>query len=255
MSSAKFRIRPPRTWAYCMHWQTLCLPVAAGSRWETAPFGNFCDTNAFTERGSGALGHGPPSNERKVNVARVGETIEHPLTGERLTFVETAATTDGEFLKISIEMAPGGSLPGPHAHPRAEERFEVVAGRVQINTSGNSRIAELGETVIVPRGAGHVWGNPFDDPATVAVTLRPALKMETLFETWFGLARDGKFSTRTQFPSLLQTVMVMHEYRDDIGLPGFAGIATRGLSAVLAPLARARGYRARYPQYSDPDAP
>ncbi len=188
-------------------------------------------------------------------MAHVGETIEHPLTGERLTFLETATTTGGDFLKISVEMAPGGSLPLPHAHPRAEERFQVTTGRIQIKTNGTSRIAEAGETVIVPRGAGHVWGNPFDDPATVAVVLSPALKMETFFETYFGLANDGKFSTRTQLPSFLQSVMLSHEYRDDIGFPGLAGIATRGLAAVLAPLARARGYRAHYPQYSAPDAP
>jgi hypothetical protein len=109
--------------------------------------------------------------------------------------------------------------------------------------------------VIVPRGAGHVWGNPFDDPAAVVVTLRPALRMETFFETFFGLASDGKFSTKTQLPSFLQTVVLFHEYRDEIGLPGFARTATRGLAAVLAPLARARGYRSRYLQYSDADAP
>jgi quercetin dioxygenase-like cupin family protein len=163
--------------------------------------------------------------------------------------------TGGELLKISVEMAPGGFLPRPHAHPRAEERFEVATGRIQLKTSGKSRIAEAGETVIVPRGAGHVWGNPFDDPATVMVTLRPALKMETFFETFFGLAQDGKFSKTTQLPSFLQTVMLIHEFRDDIGFPGIAGTATRGLAAVLAPLARARGYRSRYPQYSDADAP
>jgi quercetin dioxygenase-like cupin family protein len=184
-------------------------------------------------------------------MARVGDTIEHPLTGERLTFVETAATTGGELLKISLEMAPGGFLPRPHAHPRAEERFEVAAGRVQIKTSGRSRIAEAGETVIVPRGAGHVWGNPFDDPATVVVTVRPALKLET----FFGLARDGKFSRTTQLPSFLQTVVLFHDFRDEVGAPGVAGTLTRGFAAVLAPLARARGYRSRYPQYSDADAP
>ena len=37
-------------------------------------------------------------------MAHVGETIEQPLTGERLTFLETAATTGGDFLKISMEM-------------------------------------------------------------------------------------------------------------------------------------------------------
>ncbi len=188
-------------------------------------------------------------------MAHVGETIEHPLTGERLTFLETAATTSGDHLKISLEMAPGGFLPRPHAHPRAEERFEVATGRVQIKTSGRSRIAEAGETVIVPRGAGHVWGNPFDDPATVVVTLRPALRMETFFETLFGLARDEKLNTKTQFPSFLQAVVLFHEFRDEIGAPGVAGTATRGLLTVLAPLARARGYRSQYPQYSDPYAP
>lgn len=188
-------------------------------------------------------------------MARAGETIEHPLTGERLTFLETAATTGGEFLKISIEMAPGGSLPRPHVHPRAEERFEVGEGRVQIKTAGKTRVAEAGETVIVPRGASHVWGNPFDAPASVAVTLRPAFRMETFFETYFGLAGDGKFSTRTQLPSFLQAVLLSHEYREDIGLPGFTGAAMRGLGLVLAPLARARGYRSRYEEYSAPDAP
>jgi len=68
---------------------------------------------------------------------------------------------------------------------------------VQIVTSGKARVAEAGETVVVPRGADHVWGNPFDDPAAVVVTTNPALNLETFFETWFGLARDGKANRRT----------------------------------------------------------
>jgi hypothetical protein len=38
-------------------------------------------------------------------MARVGQTIEHPLSGERLTFLETAGTTGGDLLKISVEMS------------------------------------------------------------------------------------------------------------------------------------------------------
>jgi hypothetical protein len=104
-------------------------------------------------------------------------------------------------------------------------------------------------------GADHIWGNPFDDPATITVAVRPALKLETFFETLFGLASDGKLDPKTQMPSFLQMVVILHEYRHDVTLPGVAGMAARGLGAVLAPLARVRGYRARYPQYSDPDAP
>ncbi len=186
-------------------------------------------------------------------MARVGDTIEHPYSGERLTFLETGATTGGEYLKVRIEMAPGGSLPRPHIHPHAEERFEVVDGRVQIKTAGRTRVAETGETVIIPRGADHVWGNPFAESAAVAVTVNPALDLETFFETWFGLARDGKVNPRTQVPTLLQAVLVMHDFRAEIGMSGFAGVALRGLGPVIAPLARARGYRSTYRRYSDPN--
>jgi quercetin dioxygenase-like cupin family protein len=188
-------------------------------------------------------------------MAQVGQTIEHPLSGEQLTFLETAATTGGDLLKISVEMAPGGAVARAHVHPRAQEEFEVLSGRIQLKTDGETRVAEAGESVIVPRGAAHVWGNPFDDPATITVALRPALKMETFFETFFGLASDGKLNPQTKMPSFLQMIVLWHEYRDDIGLPGVAGLATRGLGVVLSPLARARGYRPRYPQYSAPDAP
>ena len=188
-------------------------------------------------------------------MAHVGKTIVHPLSGERLTFLQTAATTGGDLLKISVEMAPGGVLGRPHVHPRAEEEFEVLSGRIQLTSSGTTRVAEAGESVTVPAGADHIWGNPFDDPATITVAVRPALKLETFFETLFGLASDGKLNTKTQMPSFLQMVLILHEYRDDVTLPGLAGMATRGLGAVLAPVARARGYRGRYPQYSDPDSP
>jgi quercetin dioxygenase-like cupin family protein len=184
-------------------------------------------------------------------MAEVGQTLEHPLTGERLTFLETAASTGGAKLRIAVEMAPGGALAGPHAHPKAEERFEIVAGRVQMNTSGKTTVLEAGESAVITAGVGHIWGNPFDEPAVVAVDLYPALRMETFFETWFGLARDGRFGARTKAPSFLQLALVLHDFRPDINFPlGLPGVAVRGVAAAVAPLARARGYRSVYPRYS-----
>jgi hypothetical protein len=82
-------------------------------------------------------------------MAQVGKTIVHPLTGERLTFLQTAATTGGDLLKISVDMAPGGTLARPHVHPRAVEEFEVLSGRIQLKTSVETRVAEAGESVVV----------------------------------------------------------------------------------------------------------
>ena len=189
-------------------------------------------------------------------MAHVGQTIEHPHTGERMTFLETAESTGGKFLRIRLEVCPGGAIPNLHVHPAAEERFSVAQGRLQIRLGKQSSVAAAGETVVVPSGTAHVWGNPFDEPAAVITDLWPALRAETFFETFFGLARDGKVDPRRNLPkSLLQTALLFHDYRAEIALPGLVGVATRGVSAVFAPLARARGYRSRYPQYSDAQSP
>jgi quercetin dioxygenase-like cupin family protein len=189
-------------------------------------------------------------------MAHVGQTIEHPHTGERMTFLETAESTGGKFLRVRLEVRPGGAIPNLHVHPVAQERFEVARGRLQIRLGKQSSVAAAGETVVVPSGIAHVWGNPFDEPAAVITDLRPALRLETFLETFFGLARDGKVDPKRNLPtSLLQAALLFHDYRAEIGLPGLAGVATRGVSAVLAPLARARGYRSHYPQYSDADSP
>lgn len=34
-------------------------------------------------------------------MAKVGETIEHPITGERVTFLETAASSGGGVLRMA----------------------------------------------------------------------------------------------------------------------------------------------------------
>lgn len=189
-------------------------------------------------------------------MARIGEMIAHPLTGERLTFLETAASTGGQRLRIAIEMAPRGALNGAHTHPHAEERFEIVAGRVQMNRSGTITVLGEGEQAVIPAGVGHTWGNPFDEPAAVAVDLYPALRMETFFETFFGLAGDGLLRPSTQMPSFLQLALLLHDFRGDVHFPpGIGGVAARGVAAVVSPLARMRGYRSVYPRYSGPDAP
>lgn len=189
-------------------------------------------------------------------MARVGQTIEHPLTGERITFLETAGSTGGRFMRARLEVCPGGAIPNVHVHPGAEEQFAVAAGRLQVRRAKHSWVAKAGDTVVVPAGTAHVWGNPFDEPAAVVVDLRPALRAETFFETFFGLARDQKVDPKRNLPkSLLQAALLFHDYRTEITLPGIHGVAVRGVSTVLAPLARARGYRSRYPQYSGPESP
>lgn len=188
-------------------------------------------------------------------MAKVGETIEHPITGERITFLETASSSGGAVLKMAFEMRPHAFIAGAHAHPHQEERFAVASGRIRVKTNAGEWIATASEEVVIPRGAGHTWGNPFEEPAHVIIELRPALRAETYFETYFGLARDGRVNQKNGLPSLLQFALMLHEYRHEFAAPPPFGGAGAVVAAILAPIARARGYRARYGTYEDRNGP
>jgi hypothetical protein len=55
-------------------------------------------------------------------VIRTGQTIENPLTGERVTFLRTARDTGGKSVLIEVGVEPGGAVAAAHVHPHQTER-------------------------------------------------------------------------------------------------------------------------------------
>jgi quercetin dioxygenase-like cupin family protein len=64
-------------------------------------------------------------------MAYTGQTIENPVSGERITFLQTARDTAGELLEFELELSPDGHVPGAHVHPEQEERFHVLEGTMK----------------------------------------------------------------------------------------------------------------------------
>src|SRR5688572_24383071 len=129
-------------------------------------------------------------------MASSGVTIENPVTRERLTFLATRRETNGELLRFEHIFAPGGFVPAAHLHPLQEERFEVLSGSPRFRIGEEERAAVPGETLAVPAGVPHTWWNAGEDETRVIVQVRPALRTEAIFETHYGLARDGKLNKR-----------------------------------------------------------
>ena len=79
-------------------------------------------------------------------------TIANPLSGETVTFLETAEESNGSRVVMRIEVAPGGG-PAPHAHRYQTEVFEGLAGTVELQF-GKRRITltPVG-TATAPRGS------------------------------------------------------------------------------------------------------
>src|SRR5919199_1224873 len=90
---------------------------------------------------------GEPSStvaERKrASMSKAGDTIENPVTGERVVVRVGTEDSAGELLEVDTYLRPGGAVTGEHVHPAIEESFTVVRGWVGFRLDGGEAIAEL----------------------------------------------------------------------------------------------------------------
>ena len=184
---------------------------------------------------------------------RTGQTVENPLTGERLTFLKTSRDTNGEYVVVETLLQPGARVAAAHVHPHQTERFEVIAGTVGMKV-GRKRIeAGPGEVVTVEPGVPHKFYNAGEGEARFLCRASPALGFEQLIETMFGLAADGKTS-KSGMPSPLRLAVIAKHHFDDVRLPVIPHSLQRAALAMGAPLGRALGFRAVYEPAGEAEA-
>ncbi len=182
-------------------------------------------------------------------MASPGDELRHPVTGERIVWRQVARETDGALLQADLFALPQAAPAAPHVHPRQEERFEVLAGRLKVSIDGVVTVLGPGDVAIVPPGTPHTWSNVDDAEAHIVVDIRPALRTEMFFETLFGLAVDGE-TDRKGLPRPLQLATLVTEFSDEVRLARPPAVVQRVLFEPLAALGRLRGYRGWYPRYS-----
>lgn len=147
-------------------------------------------------------------------MALPGDVIEHPVTGERITFLHTTAETGGEFLRVELAVKSDGFLPLAHTHPFQEERFAVQSGTMVITVDGVERVLEEGDSITVPAGAPHEWHNGGEGDLVAIVEFRPALTAEECFESSFGLAQDGLVDPASGIPIQPWLALIFDTYQD-----------------------------------------
>jgi quercetin dioxygenase-like cupin family protein len=178
-------------------------------------------------------------------MAYAGQVLENELSGERITFRKTAADTNGELLAIDLELTPDGHVPGMHVHPVQEERFEVVKGTMRFKKGRKKVVAKAGDVVVVPPGIRHKFANGGDEEAHVRVEIRPALRMEELFETAVALGKEGR-TTRKGMPKPLDLALFVREFEQEVQGAFPPAWVQRLALAPVAWLARKRGLGTRY---------
>jgi quercetin dioxygenase-like cupin family protein len=162
-----------------------------------------------------------------------GQTLENPVTGERFTFTDTAASTNGELLGFDFALRVGGAVPIPHVHPIQTERFEVLSGRMRFRIGLRTRIAGPGDIVEVQPGVMHSFANAGDEEARLHVEVRPALAMEEMFAEVIAMAQAGQMTRRGLPRSPLALASLARRYDREAHAP-LIGVGIQRL--LLAPL-------------------
>jgi quercetin dioxygenase-like cupin family protein len=178
-------------------------------------------------------------------MAFTGQTINNPVSGEQITFLQTAADTAGEKLEFELALSPDGHVPGAHVHPEQEERFHVLEGTMKFRMGLRRVVAEAGDTVVVPAGRVHRFANGGDTTARCRVEVVPALDMEQLLETTVELALEGNV-TRKGMPKPLHLALFVRRFAREVRAPFPPAWMVRVLMAPLAALASRRGHGERY---------
>jgi len=181
-------------------------------------------------------------------MAKPGDVIEIPRTGEKFVFLRRARDTQGEVFEIEFFVREFALVAArPHIHAKTEERVEVIAGTARVRMGREEQIVGPGEAVVIPPGMVHFLRREGEEFLHFRLQFRPPMKVETLFETLVGLHRDGK-----NFRHPLQQVVMAREHDTYLGGPPIW--LQKPLFAALASMGRLLGYRARYEKYSGPES-
>ena len=176
---------------------------------------------------------------------RAGDTLVNPVTGERLVWELTSRDTNGAYSLFDTFVEPGGAVAAAHVHPYQTEIFTVLEGRLGVKRGREKLELSPGEVAMIDPGTPHKFWNAGDETLRFRAEVRPALEFESLIETMFGLAADGK-TNKKGMPSPLRLAVVANHHFDVVRLPVIPQLLQKAALVPGALLGRAFGFEPTY---------
>lgn len=195
------------------------------------------------------MSHPDPNGPADCRPIKVGEVWENPVTGERATILELPWENSAGRATGELTALVGARVMGEHRHPALMERFTVLEGELTVKRNEETSILRQGEGAVVEPGVWHDWWNASGRDARVRVEITPGERFVHMIETFYGLARLGHTDSKGM-PSPLQLALSALDFSDIMVFRSPPLAVQRAIFGALAPIARWRGYRATYPQFS-----
>lgn len=136
-------------------------------------------------------------------------TVVNQITGEQITFLETAEETNGEHLLIEVTLPPQGDGPPLHLHDEFEEEFEVISGKLTVTLGKEQHILQAGNRCLVALNTAHTFTNNHDEPVVFHVRLTPPSQFEQSVRIHYGLIDDGLVDAKGNPKNLAHTALIL----------------------------------------------
>jgi quercetin dioxygenase-like cupin family protein len=168
---------------------------------------------------------------------RAGETIRNNHTGETITMLVSEEDNSGARQLYQALVPPRTQGPPRHYHPAFVETFSVIEGMLDVYLGRERRhiLLKPGESVAVPIGQLHTFGNERDEPAVITVETQPAGGVARGFQLAYGVANDGRAAEDGLPKSLLIRMLFIRTCGGFVpGVPLFLQRVVLGTAALLA---------------------
>ncbi len=178
-------------------------------------------------------------------MAKQGDKITNPRTGQTMIFLQTGNETNGQLLEIET-FNPRSEMREPiHIHPKQESSARVISGKLHFLVDGKEHIVGPGGKIVIPAGVPHCFWNEDETEAHSVQQFIPAQHIDEFFESYFALARDGKLNDKGM-PPFLQLPLMGLKHKDDIRVVSPPWTVQLLTYLILAPISFLIGYRANY---------
>ena len=173
-----------------------------------------------------------------------GEVIANAFNGETFHFPAAGEPYGAVFDVVLAAGGTGGGNALVHIHPLANEVFAVQTGRLEVVIAGKSHFASPGEAITIPRGVPHFFANASGGATRATVSFDPPQQHLAFFRNFAMLTQNKPqwFSAKGD-PKLLLIALVLDVYPDHLYLAGPPVRVQKLIFALLAKVARWRGYR------------
>lgn len=168
-----------------------------------------------------------------LNRIKMKRTITNPILKDSVTFVRTAAETNGAVSELEITLMPGGGNP-LHYHTSYAETFTAIEGELGLELKNKRKVyLRPGDFYVVKAREVHRFFNDTDKAIRFRNEVHPGhTGFENTLRILYGLAADGLYNKKN-IPKNF-THLAVCGIMSDMRLPGLMSLATPLLKITAA---------------------